>query len=324
MKNFDYDFDTVTQKLVLKFGPNEGLSFEDEEVPSILGFNGTKDTSHHGFIHIGYKSKNAGNSLNRHVGDFPVDITCGSQLIFVYIDIIEHQNVGDVRAPVIKIIESERRLRNGSINTVTPIHHKSYTNLDYKPILSNNIQNIQVELRNETGKLIPFTGTEKVIVSLKFQKIFDMEAYYSNQASQSMPHFSGHYRQRGSGFGALAAGIGRVALPLARKFLWPAAKKIGRDLLVQGAPELVEVATKRKSAKQALKSTVAKTARKQIGGSLQSRIASGRKIIRRKRRQYTRPRSNQKQKISTRRIISRKPRPKRSRLDFFSRVKNAN
>ena len=150
-----------------------------------------------------------------------------------------------------------------------------------------------------------------------------MEAYYSNEASQSMPHFSGHYRQRGSGFGALAAGIGRVALPLARKFLWPAAKKIGRDLLVQGAPELVEVATKRKSAKQALKSTVAKTARKQIGGSLQSRIASGRKIIRRKR-QYTRPRSHQKRKLSTRRIISRKPRPKRSRLDFFSRVKNAN
>ena len=139
-----------------------------------------------------------------------------------------------------------------------------------------------------------------------------------------MPHFSGHYRQRGSGFGALAAGIGRVALPLARKFLWPAAKKIGRDLLVQGAPELVEVATKRKSAKQALKSTVAKTARKQIGGSLQSRITSGRKIIRRKRRQYTRPRSNQKQKISTRRIISRKSRPKKSRLDFFSRVKNEN
>ena len=172
MKNFDYDFDTVTQKLVLKFGPNEGLSFEDEEVPSILGFKGMRDISNPGFIHIGYKSEKGGNTLNRHVGDFPVDITCGSQLIFVYIDIIEHQNVGDVRAPVIKIIESERRLRNGSINTVTPIHHKSYTNLDYKPILSNNIQNIQIELRNETGKLTPFTGTGKVIVSLKFQKVF--------------------------------------------------------------------------------------------------------------------------------------------------------
>ena len=139
----------VTQKLVLKFGPNKGLSFEDEEVPSILGFKGIRDISNHGFIHIGYKLEKAGNSLNRHVGDFPVDITCGSQLIFVYIDIIEHQNVGDVRAPVIKIIESERRLRNG---TVTPIHHKSYTNFDYKPILSNNIQNIQFELRNGNWK----------------------------------------------------------------------------------------------------------------------------------------------------------------------------
>ena len=96
-----------------------------------------------------------------------------------------------------------------------------------------------------------------------------MEAYYSNQASNSMPHFSGNYRQRGSGFGALAAGIGRVALPLARRVIFPAAKKIGKELLVQGAPELLEFATKKKSAKQALKSTVKKTARKQIGGSLQ-------------------------------------------------------
>ena len=150
MKQFDYDFDTVTQKLVLKFGSNEGLSFEDEEVPSVLGFKGREDASHHIFIHIGYKSENAGNSSNRHSGDFPVDITCGSQLMFVYIDIIEHQNVGDVRAPIIKIIDSERRLRNGSISTGSPIHHKSYINLDFKPLLSNNIQNIQVEHRNET------------------------------------------------------------------------------------------------------------------------------------------------------------------------------
>ena len=55
-----------------------------------------------------------------------------------------------------------------------------------------------------------------------------------------MPYFSGHYRQRGSGFGALAASIGRVALPLARKIIWPAAKRNGRELLVQVAPELVE------------------------------------------------------------------------------------
>ena len=126
-------------------------------------------------------------------------------------------------------------------------------------------------LNKGNGKLIPFNGTGKVIVSLKFKKSFDMEAFYSNQASQSMTHFSGHYKQRGSVVRALAAGFGRVALLLARKFIWPAAKKIGRNLMLQEAAELVEVATTTtgKSAKQALISTVAKTACKQIGGSLQ-------------------------------------------------------
>ena len=52
LKNFEYDFVTLTQKSVLKIGPNQGFSFEDEEVPSILGFKGTKDILNHGFIHI--------------------------------------------------------------------------------------------------------------------------------------------------------------------------------------------------------------------------------------------------------------------------------
>ena len=136
LKQFDLTFDKITHKLVLQFGANEGLSFENEEVPCNLGFKGIKDNSLDGYIHIGYK---ADKTLNRRQSDFPVDITCGSQLIFVYIDIIDYQNIGDVRAPVIKIIESERRFKNGSMNIVTPIHHKSFTILDYKPTLSNNI-----------------------------------------------------------------------------------------------------------------------------------------------------------------------------------------
>ena len=173
LKQFDRKFDKITQKLVLTFGENEGLSFQDNEIPSILGFKGTPDPAHNGFVHIGYKrnfEKAAPNSPNRHFGIFPVDITCGSQLNFVYIDIIEYQHVGDSRVTILKIIESERRLRNGSLNTVAPVHHKTFPNLDYKRLLSNNIQSIKVELRSETGKLIPFTGIGKVVVSLKFQR----------------------------------------------------------------------------------------------------------------------------------------------------------
>ena len=66
-------------------------------------------------------------------------------------------------------------------------------------------------------------------------------------------YFTGHYRQRGSGFGALAAGIGRVAKPFARRIILPAAKKLGREFLMSAAPELIEVAMKQKYPKQALK-----------------------------------------------------------------------
>ena len=71
-----------------------------------------------------------------------------------------------------------------------------------------------------------------------------MDSYYNNQAN--LPHFPVQYRQRGSGFGELVLGISRVALPLARIFVIPAAEKIGKELLLRAAPELIEVAIKEK------------------------------------------------------------------------------
>ena len=92
-----------------------------------------------------------------------------------------------------------------------------------------------------------------------------MEAYYHQQSVY--PYFSGHYRQRGSGFGALVAGIGRAVLPIARKVFWPAAKRVGRKLIAQAAPEIVEIVSKKKTPKDAIKSILKKTIHKQIGGS---------------------------------------------------------
>ena len=111
-------------------------------------FQAKLDPTHQDFNLFGYELDN---NPNRHIGDVPVDITCGSQLFVVYIDVIEYQHVVDLRAPVLKIIDSERRLKNGSLNTITPDHHKSYTNLDFKKLLSNDIQSIKNELRTETG-----------------------------------------------------------------------------------------------------------------------------------------------------------------------------
>ena len=122
-----------------------------------------------------------------------------------------------------------------------------------------------------------------------------------------MPHFSGHYRQRGSGFGALAAGIGRVALPLARRFILPTAKRIGKELLKQSVPEILDVVGSKKS-KQAFKNTIAKTIKKQTG-------RSRRNTSRRRKSSRVKPQkaiNKRKKTISTHRA------PKRSRSDFFA------
>ena len=145
-----------------------------------------------------------------------------------------------------------------------------------------------------------------------------MESYYTNQAS-ALPYFSGHYRQRGSGFGALASGIGRIALPLARKFIIPAAKRVGKELLLQSVPELMDVVSKKKSPKQALKNTISNTVKKQTGGSLALRMRQKRMNRRRSKRSGSKARKcSKKRKV----VISKHKQPKRSLSDFFAKVKD--
>ena len=52
LPHFDYQFNKINEVLFLFFGKSEGITFPDNEIPSILGFNGIHDGSGH---HIGYK-----------------------------------------------------------------------------------------------------------------------------------------------------------------------------------------------------------------------------------------------------------------------------
>ena len=57
LKQFDYGWNNLTQKLILEFGSNEGLDFENVKVQSTLGSNGTKSITNHWFF-IGYDTAN--------------------------------------------------------------------------------------------------------------------------------------------------------------------------------------------------------------------------------------------------------------------------
>ena len=78
-------------------------------------------------------------------------------------------------------------------------------------------------------------------------------------------YYRGVGRQRGRGFGALAQVFGRTAIPILRKYVVPAAKRIGAYMLEFVAPEIGEVISGGKSFKWASKSVGKQTRKKTIG-----------------------------------------------------------
>ena len=74
------------------------------------------------------------------ISDYPVDISAGTQMMFIYLDIIRYQIVGDTKAPLLRVIDTNRRVKNGHACSIEPNHRKVFSNLDYKKLLVNNIQ----------------------------------------------------------------------------------------------------------------------------------------------------------------------------------------
>ena len=86
-----------------------------------------------------------------------------------------------------------------------------------------------------------------------------------------VPYYRAVGRQRGRGFGALAQVIGRTAIPFLRKYVVPAAKRIGADMLEFAVPEIAEVVSGRKNIKTAAKSVGKQILRKQSGEGSRSK-----------------------------------------------------
>ena len=86
-----------------------------------------------------------------------------------------------------------------------------------------------------------------------------------------IPYYRGVGRQRGTGFGALAQVLGRTAIPFLPKYVVPAAKSTGADMLEFAAPKIGEVISGRKTFKSAAKSVGKQTLNKYLGCGNNSR-----------------------------------------------------
>ena len=240
-------------KYEILFIKYEGITFPGEEIPSIIGFKGIPDSNG---IHIGYKMIPKASRFMKsddtkaYYGEFPADLCAGKHLICIYTNIIGYQYVGDTRAPFLRIIDSKHCLKNCRFCELEPTHRMVYTNLDYKNLLTKTNQSISTKMKTETGQLVPLFANWKSYSNTLMQKKFPLIMLIKQRLCLTFLDIIAKKRR---GFGALAAGIGRVALPLASRFILTTAKRIGKGLLKQNVPEILDVVGNKRSPKQRLK-----------------------------------------------------------------------
>ena len=84
-----------------------------------------------------------------------------------------------------------------------------------------------------------------------------------------LPYYKGIGRQRGRGFGAPTPVVRRTAISFLKKYIVPAAKCVGADLLEFAVPEVADDFSGRKNFKTAAESIGRQILRKQLGGGKQ-------------------------------------------------------
>lgn len=89
---------------------------------------------------------------------------CPTQM-FIYTDIIEPQIVGDVVAPLLRIVNIDN-LQNNSGNQVAKI----FTHPHYVPLLTREFHQVEIDIRDDLGFYLPFTDG-RLNVKLHFRKI---------------------------------------------------------------------------------------------------------------------------------------------------------
>ena len=126
---FDASLLEIKNSMSIRVNDKERTTFPTPQIPSLLGYNVTLDQN--GEYHIGYKmipsfyASYEGNEL--YESPFPYDLSSGTSLIFVYIDINQYQAVGDAKVPLLRVIDSIRLIKNGNEPNHRKILHVCYT-----------------------------------------------------------------------------------------------------------------------------------------------------------------------------------------------------
>lgn len=100
----------------------------------------------------------------RHIlGDVVPRTKLTAETLYVYCDLATHQMVGDSSVPLIRIVSAPESTSDSCVVT--------YPTIQYVPAKGGTVQTIEVDIRDDTGKRIPF-NTGRVVVVLHLRKKF--------------------------------------------------------------------------------------------------------------------------------------------------------
>ena len=164
--------------------------------------------------------------------------------------------------------------------STVPIQQKGFTNLDYKLILFNNIQKLKLNYEPKQEDLFHFLAVERLLSIYHSGVLNKYGTILRTTSVKFYALFLRPLQTKRKRVWSIGSGHRKGSFSNCAQIYWPVAKKIGRELIAQAAPELLDVVTKKQSAKQALRNTVTKTARKQLDGA---------RFSKRKRANQTKP-----------------------------------
>jgi hypothetical protein len=98
-------------------------------------------------------------------GDHPYDISGGHYSLFVYSDIVKPTHVGDSFTQFLGMVEIPNDVNFGKQVVI------KYSNPIYVPLLLNEFDTIEIDIKNDSGETIPFKFG-RVHIILHFRKVY--------------------------------------------------------------------------------------------------------------------------------------------------------
>ena len=90
--------------------------------------------------------------------------------LMIYSDLVEHNIVGDKKAPLLRCFPFISKLKGGDIITTGQyMNYQTFSNLQFRPQFKNSFHSIHIDLRDTSGEKIPlvFVGITRLVLMFK-------------------------------------------------------------------------------------------------------------------------------------------------------------